>query len=699
MTLTLGVSDFRVQDPRGPVYPLSTVRSLAAVSASQNSIVDGASPLAANDCVDIKIDASRIWQAGLSKADLKNGTSTIAGLHAVRYEVPFNVRIDGPTPEVANVRLTRGRPMKIRLRNEDGMAYPFQWRLELGDASHSGKGFVAAGDTTEIPITLASSNFSFLESGFLRTGDRTGLLTLSYHPDASFGVLPLPQKRYPVNAQLSFFGDTWQKITNYALVLVVLLAGIFVSLLINHALPLQKKRVEIKLRLAALEGRLAGLGGVVDSRILNLLRVEKKRLRERLSELQALVPQTAVDLPRLESRIEWLEKRIDLTQGAGELLAAVDTGSHRLALPEADEIRDHCREVLEIVGKHTASDEEIEEAKKHLSKAESVLEGADSNPSPIAIQDLIKRLERVRSVPSAELQKPAWQPFGRLFESLTTPPIPKPEDIDRDEFVRQAKLVCAADLVIEFARHVESSTSDEVRDKRMNRAPDLLKALEPGPDESIAEARELVRQVEQNVKQRDLVDEIKGCSDKGYGVIAGNSEPKRLMWIEVDPPTPVTYQLVTFRIRFERTALDCAAAQNEVHCKWLVRPHTDGAPWVDVELPGAPAERRVAGSRRQPTGWLIGYFFVAEREWTKIWNKATTLSGVGNALKQAAVKLKIRKADAVTEEEAETSYIIKAQFPELGKEIVSEPIVLEPRKVYVESRTVLGLVSLLITIL
>ena len=63
---------------------------------------------------------------------------------------------------------------------------------------------------------------------------------------------------------------------NYVLVLLVLLAGIFISLLVNHALPLQKRRVEVKLRLAALDGRLAGLGGVIDTRTLNLLRVEKK---------------------------------------------------------------------------------------------------------------------------------------------------------------------------------------------------------------------------------------------------------------------------------------------------------------------------------------------------------------------------------------------------------------------------------------
>ena len=168
------------------------------------------------------------------------------------------------------------------------------------------------------------------------------------------------------------------------------------------------------------------------------------------------------------------------------------------------------------------------------------------------------------------------------------------------------------------------------------------------------------------------------------------------MWIEVDPPTPLTYQLVTFRVRFDRSALDCAAAQSEIQCKWFVRPESEPT-WDDVDLPGAPAERRVSGSSRQPTGWMIGYFFVAEREWARIWRKATNFSELGNALKRVAFRRK--EADSLAAPDVETSYIIKAEFPELKKEIISEHVILEPRKVYVESRTVLALASLLITIL
>jgi len=696
--LALEVSDFYAKDPHGTPYPLSAVRSLAAASATNNPVVNGTSPLAPNACVDVRIDASRIWQAGLAKADLKNGTEALVPLNAVRYQVPFNLKIEGPTPEVVSVGFTRGRQSRIRLRNEDGMAYRFLWRLELGETTHSDEGFVVANGMTSIPVTLASSNFSFLESGFLRSGDRKGTLTLSFQPDASFSVLPLPQKQYPVNARLSFFGDTFQRIANYALVLLVLLAGIFISLLVNHALPLQKKRVEIKLRLAALEGRLAGLGGVIDTRVLNLLRVEKKRLREALAELQALIPQTAVELPRLEGRIDWLVQRIDLTSGAGELLEAIDVGSSGLALPEADAIRDHCREVLQIVGKTNATPEEIQSAQKHLNLAAAVLDSADSRPSDIAIQALIKQLEKVRNVPTSDLKGPAWQPFTKLFTSLTSQPVPKAEEIDRDEYIRQTKVVCAAELILQFVKHVESSSSDEILQKRMDRAPELVKALEPGPDESITGARDLVRQVAQNVTRGDLVREI--TASNAQGILTSNgkgSEPKRVMWIEVDPPTPFTYQMVTFRVRFDRSALDCAAAQNEIQCKWFVCTSTPDMPqsWNDAELPGAPGERRLSASNSQPTGWLIGSYFVAEGEWKKILTKPS--SQVKKAIRRAADVLGMKSGKSADDEGI--TYIVKASFPNLDREILSEPVKLEQTKAYVESRTVLAVASLVITIL
>ena len=83
----------------------------------------------------------------------------------------------------------------------------------------------------------------------------------------------------------------------------MLLLGILVSLLVNSVLPAQIARVDVKQRLADLDGRLAGLGDAVDSRLLSLLRVEKKRFLEELRNLSPLFPQTQIDLPKLSTQV------------------------------------------------------------------------------------------------------------------------------------------------------------------------------------------------------------------------------------------------------------------------------------------------------------------------------------------------------------------------------------------------------------
>jgi hypothetical protein len=272
----------------------------------------------------------------------------------------------------------------------------------------------------------------------------------------------------------------------------------------------------------------------------------------------------------------------------------------------------------------------------------------------------------------------------------------------RAEFVRQAKLVSKAELIRDFVKHVDSSPGEAVRTKRLERAAELVTALQPGPEESIVRARDVVRQVEQNVTKADLIERIRACNEQGYLLGSEDTEPKRAMWIEVDPPTPFTYQQVTFRVRFDRSALDSAVAQSEVQCKWMVavKPAVDTEPpvWEDVDIPGAATEQRVSGNSRQPSGWLIGSYFVGERELHRAWRQMTA-SSPASVLRKAMGTFRKKSADLASAEAEETPFIVRAEFPDLRKELISEPVTLERTQAYVESSTILALVSLIITIL
>ena len=365
-----------------------------------------------------------------------------------------------------------------------------------------------------------------------RPAARVGTLTLQFAPGAAgFGVLPLPSRQFPVAARLSYYSDVTQRATNYVFILLVLLTGILLSLLVNQVLPNQRKRVLIKQRLADLEGRLAGFAGSIDSRLLGLLRLEKKRLRAELRENLPVFPQTSQELPKLEARIDWLVQRVELTSRVGDLLNEMDLNEESLAVPEVDAIRTHCREVLDIVRKSTAATDEIQSAQKHAQLGEEISDRADDEPLPDAIQALRDRATAVLArIPNPLPADSGWTACGDLLTALQKD-LPPAGAIGRTRFVRHSRVVRALELIVDFAELVDRSATSDVRARRLERVPEFRAALEPGRDASLVNAQDIVRQIEQNVTKADLLVEMATADT---------------MHVEIDPPTPIAFQLVTF---------------------------------------------------------------------------------------------------------------------------------------------------------
>src|SRR6266487_2961176 len=390
--LALRLSDFHVIRPKVEEYPLSTIRTL---TGTEGKPIAAGTLLAPATCIAVKIQVARIWQGGLAAARLTNANNDLVEIKAARYDVPFNLKADGPTPEKLELSFTRGQVGHVELRNEDPEGYRFHWRLELGNATYESADYVGPKGRISLLVRLADDNYSFLESGFLRSGARSGRLILDYEPDTSFRSLPRPQRTYLAAARLNYLGDPGQRISNYIFVLLVLLMGIGIALLLNFALPTQKARVDVKQRLADLDGRLAGLGDAVDSRLLSLLRVEKRRLGKELHHLWPVFPQTAIDLPKLGARVDLIAQRIDLTVQAGELLHSIRVDGDRLSVQEVTEITEHCTAVFGVVRKPFPSEDEAKAAQESLQIAAKILKEADGAPAQERFASLCQRQKDV----------------------------------------------------------------------------------------------------------------------------------------------------------------------------------------------------------------------------------------------------------------------------------------------------------------
>ena len=108
----------------------------------------------------------------------------------------------------------------------------------------------------------------------------------------------------------------------------------------------------------------------------------------------------------------------------------------------------------------------------------------------------------------------------------------------------------------------------------------------------------MVRQIEQNVTKADLLAEMATANT---------------MQVEIDPPTPIAFQLVTFRVRFDRPGFDSAVAQDEIACTWFV----DDCP---IDSRDALFDVRTSQSDgRHARGWVRGECFMDnDIEWLRL---------------------------------------------------------------------------------
>lgn len=583
MTLTLTLSDFAAAGANDRPFPLGTTRRLSAEATADRGVIDGTAELGQR-CLAIKLDVSGIWQAGLSKARLMNGTAELAVVHAMRRHAPFAIKVDGPNPERAELRLVNGQPSELLLRNEDEMGYQFRWRLELPGLPASGAGYVRPNRSVVLPIRSASSPVSWLESGFLRSATREGRLVVEYEPDTALEAYAMPQRAYPVQATISSYSPVWQRVSNTFCIVVLLTVGILASLLINYALPMQRRRVVAKQRLALLEGRLAGLGEHVPSRILSLLRVEKRRLREELHHLWPVDPTTEAALPKFEAQIDWIERRIALVATAGEYVASL-AGGAPLAVPQADQVRSVCQTVFEIVAKPQANDDDTKHAQAALVLVADLRAAATLPPAASMLQALSDSAVQVRLRVTSGANPVGHAPaFDALVAALLLDvPTAPPAALSCAAYADAALAVAKAEVVADFKHLLAGAQSTDVLARRTGRAAELLAALCPGPDESLARARSIVLEAEQGVSDADLVAALRALSPQD-------------LWIDVDPPKPLPYQAVALRVRLRQAGLDEAVARCRVDCVWSV-----------------------TGGEIESDAWVATYFFEQPRTsgWTK----------------------------------------------------------------------------------
>ena len=563
-------------------------------------------PVPAQTCVAVALSASKAGQAGLLFADVFDGGKPIGRIRALRQDVPFAVKFDGPTPEKISIAFTKGQESKLRLKNDDSLSYPFHWSLDLGDCHREGHAWIAPRGEVALPIELDAcpgdaAPIGFLESGFMRSGSIAGRLLLEYRPDPALTHLDLKKQRYPVEATLNFWSKNGQRFVTLGTVFFVLFLGILASLCVNYALPMQRKRIATKQRLADQEGRMIGLSTVIDSRTLSLLRSEKRRLRAELQSLSPFVPATEDALQKLDVKIDLLGRRIDLTVKAGNLKRATSLNAS-FADIEVTAVVDVCDAVLDVVKKPEIDAVDLKAAETQLLVGAKLL--ADARQAPNA--DMVTAVQaRFAALPNAlrydradAIRAACWKRFEDLVTVIRAA-APVGANLSREEYVRACAGCARAEHVFKYNDLVDRAGNQNVYDRRFACADGLLNALLPGDEESVTRARDILQQVEEGVSATNLTAHLD----------AARTEP----FITADPPVPLPRQLVTFRVQLSKPGQNTASARREIPCEWTVdgnpQPEASGWAWTtffeERSIPFEASSAHIKQRVRQFLRWML----------------------------------------------------------------------------------------------
>ena len=564
-----GVSDFTATGCDGKPFQLNAGPRLVAATAADKLLLEQAAGLPAKACVDLRLDAGKLLQAGHMSASLRNGGDDLATLTAVRLTMPFSLGIDGPNPAKLDLHLGRGQAASVRIRNNDVVAYPVRWRLELPDSTIGGFVQVMPKRTAELSLPSDWAQFDPLESGFLRPARSEGRLVLEREADPAFANLAMESVTFPVVATLRYHGPLTQTVVNALFVALFLFFGVLGSLAINYALPMQRRRVTLKQNLAGQEDTLNGQGNLIGSRPLGVLRVELRRLRSAVDAQSPFLPETESELPRIESRVEALRKRIDIARDAGKMLRDVRVDA-ALALHEAQDISDHCAAALATVEMASPSEADLQAAQASLAAAGRLLSATTMKPDAVAVAALLARADRVpatlgpltaapgSAVVAADDEQKIWQALEDLLADLRKGFLAKDVVMPlRADYVQAAQAVWKAELILAFAGMIDSAESAAVYGKRLQRAHELLDKLTPGPQESPKMAVRLLREIRQNVSKQDVLGGLSPAVGAGPTVV-------------IEPRSPTEYQLTALRVGFAEPGLDAAEARRSITCRWTI---------------------------------------------------------------------------------------------------------------------------------
>ena len=532
----------------------------------------------------VKVSASNLWEAGESEAVLYHRDSEIGRLKAVKYRVPFNLKLETQTPDAPSLSFERNRPTWMILKNDDAMTYPVHWELAMADTSLAGTVTLTPNGSVPIKLEPPAEWFETWLSGFVKEQPREAQLTLRFQPPGGAHEPGLPVKVTQVKASLGYYSAKTRDLTSTLIILLFLAAGGGCSLLLSYWIPNRLRLFELKDQLASLARKTRALSYRIDSSLRVLLRVERLRIFKLLDASQwGFSPELANLLTQSSQRIAALSKRVDLVaviDGIYERLAALHGALPPPALlAQTEEKLQHACNLLK---RPEMPDADFQAVQLLLTEAGARVDKLSQIDEKLS-EELAKRLKELREAANGNSGKSeTWQSFVQQlpgpFAVLDYAHTEATQISPRDYFwldMGTSKLI----LIRDYVRLYESTTDEGRRAKLKQHEERFRKHLSLQSWDALRAAQSVMRQMQEGIFADDILQAMK----------------EKLATIEMDPSGVKVNQQVRLSVWFHREELNRAEAHNEFVCLWNFGHH-------DLK----------------EKGWVVSHFFPDAREYDNL---------------------------------------------------------------------------------
>lgn len=517
------------------------------------------------------VEAQSVWvfvsdafEPGDTDVDLFDKDIKLGKLKIRR--LPFTVKLDGPSPDKAELSLRVGKETRILLKNDDPVQYKLAWRLFLsGTDVCSGKVEIEPCAIAELRCTPKLA-FTFREP--LKEQTLDGQLMLTEENDQS-----KPLRTFPAKATASLLTPGGAALA-YILVILILICGGICSLLLSNFLPNRLQRLNLKDQLDAIFRTIEDLSDHIDPKLALQVRDERSRLNELLGsrtdfspEFAGVVAQCTQGIARLTSRVQLLQQ-MDLVLARRENLTRLG-----VAPTLVDQMDAQIDKAVVLLSKKEPADADIQVAAGAVNSAASQVDtlihpGADFG------QSLSQRVRNLVTEINANFVTKAG--FEKLNEAAPAAlkqlqAVKTEATISADQYTSLDLAVAKVLVMQEYATLVEGTTHPNVLAAIGAIEPSLTKYLQVNSWEALRTCRHWLREIRDGVYPEMLVHALK----------ASEAE------IKMDRVTVYDRTQVNFNVQFQFPPYNSSAAREALTCVW--------------RFPDIP----------ERVGWEVPYYFEA----------------------------------------------------------------------------------------